>query len=327
VKTRIAKRRAALEGEDQFEPVAAPVRAQLQAAAKHWHIARRAEACVLEQAETPHKFATNFRILQTARLQLEELAYVLADPASAPALARLPAPAGAAAASLAAEPPEFLAQTRVLLTAEMDALNALCAGETDAPIAILRRYVAQMLAETDALDGIVTETAALLRSRNGSLPPEQADIVTRWLRQGIGSIGWGLAESAKITRWAERLAPPPAGPSTEVTVVLRTNLQTDVRSSINLRAEYFVPCRLPFVAACMFDTDVQPLTLRFRVPLFYAGRVSLVWLKTPVLRTPDEIEILECRVSNDPGVNRIVPPAELHCGKKGIISTPLLFLT
>ena len=325
-KTRVARRRAALEEVDHFEPAAAPVRAALQAQATAWHVAQRAEACALELAHQPQGLSANLAVLQGLRLRLEELGFALAAPEALPALARLP-PAAVPPAPLADEPPAFFAACRAMLDAGTAVLVRLAALSEAAgrAIAPLRRFAALQAAEAVALDNAVADIVALLRARAAALPPVQRDSVLQLLHDDLANIARRLTEGSALDGWAARLERAQTPSYTTVEVVLRTEA-TEGAMLLNMRAEYAVPHRLAYMRNAMFTAAPQPVTLRFYVPLLYAGRVTLCRFLSPAGKSTDITEILECRASNGSAVSRSVPPGAFYRDEQGNWVSPPLFL-
>ena len=325
-KTRVAKRRAALEGVDHFEPAAAPVRAALQAQASAWHVALRGETCALELAHESQGLSASLLILQGVRLRLEELGFALAEQDALPALARLPA-ATTPPAPLAEEPPAFFAQCHARLAAEAAALVRLAALSEAAARAVtpLRRFITLLAAEAAALESAVAATSDLLRARYPALPPAQQDSLLRLLQEDIAVISRRLTVAAKQSGWTARLERAQIASYTMVEAVLRTSITEGV-ILLSLRAEYAVPHRLAFMRNAMLSAASQPVTARFYVPLLYAGRVTFCAFAGPGGKYTGVTEILECRVSNDAGVSRNVPPGAFYRDEQGDWVSPPLFL-
>jgi hypothetical protein len=111
-----------------------------------------------------------------------------------------------------------------------------------------------------------------------------------------------------------------------VVAVLRTSMLNGIAGILSLRAEYSLPHRLAFIGNVPFDTETQPVTLHFHVPLLYAGRVTLCCVAGQTTRSPEHIEILELTVSNEPGAKRAIQPAAFHRDDQGNLVSPLIFV-
>jgi hypothetical protein len=328
-KSRTAKRRAALAGEDDFEPAAAPVRAALAARSHAWHVARRAEACGIELALRHQGVAGDLVALQAARLRLEEIGYALSVPEGAAALARLSAPPDMpAGAVLPDAPPEFLQECRAGLAAEAVALGRLreLSDEAAAAMAPLERQLALLADEVLALERAVGEVMDLLRGRSASLPPPQAEMMAAVLQAEFELIRRRLRGAGAAAGWQARLGPEAAASSTEVQIVLRTGAVESGAAMFSVRTEYLVPHRVPFMRNFMFHTTEQPVVMRFKMPLLYAGRVTLCNFAKPGPHRPEVLEILEVTVCNDPGQKRSVPVDRLYRDEEGNWVSPPLVL-
>lgn len=325
VKAQLARRRAALGEADDFTPAAAPVRAELEAAARVWHARRRAEALALEIAQVNFGHAGLLTSLQAVRERRAEVAYALEQPAARAALARLPAPAGEVLETVMPEVQGAFSQVTAQFAERAAELEALVPMLGDTALRPLMRLIGLLRDETKAQDLSFTAFAALLHAHGDELAPVQRRTLGMLMQADFELALKKLERAVTLMAWAPRMLQKPAAYTT-IEIVMRTSAIDHPNALLTLRADYAVPYRQPFMNGCMFVTDQQPVTLHFRVPLLYAGRITLCPVHGIRAGTPDEMEILTIEMINAPGVRRTLAKDEFHRDERGNLVFPLVFL-
>lgn len=326
-KAQVARRRAALGEPDDFSPAAALVRAELEAAVLVWHGTHRAEALTLEIAQSSWGPAAILLASQVGRERQEEVGFALRQAEARGALAWLPPPTVEAPPDTTIpEQREAFARVDAKFAEQLAALEALAPVLGASPLRPLIRFLILLRDETKAQELAFAQVLSLLHTHGGELPPAQLQTLREIVLADSQRAVQNLESAVTATDWAPCISRPVAALYTTVEAVLRTSAVSLPSALLTLRAEYVVPQRLPFATSCMFLTEQQPVTLRFRVPLLYTGRVALCPFRGPRAASPDEIELLKLEFINEPGARRVVAKDEFYRDERGNLMFPLVCL-
>lgn len=330
VKTLVAGRLAAMGNEDGFAEAAALARGRLESRCLGWHAAQRADACLQAAAARENSLGGTLRALQTLRLRLEELGFVLGTPDAEPALAllcRCVAPAGGDFDARSVEVPAMFARFHDefrRVQAGLDALQERLGPQ--ASLQRLSRHTTAFAREAAGLDATLAQTVALFCARGAALPDTQQAHIAAILAGDFRSIKYQMGKALQQTARAEAIAEPRIGSFTTIEATMTTADRSDGRPMMSLYAEYTVPHRLGFVTYFRFDTDEQPALLRFHVPLLYAGRVTLHMWRLPGTKVVEDVELLSIELFNNPGPRKAVDVSSFHKNEHGHLVSPPVFM-
>jgi hypothetical protein len=333
-KALLARRRDALDPGTGVAEAAAPFEQRLRAALRSWHVGHRLRAFMAEMAFGGFGLTHAMRSAEELRLRLAEIGYLMLEGN----WAALAAPLAALHPETPDEAPPAFLPNAVLqeLDESQGALDELrlLAGkclhdgpESASDAARFFQLIARLRAELHTLDAALAAFERQFAEARPGLTAAENRLIDRLL---AASLAAQAALFARLPRWPdliEALADPRTAAYTTIELTISSPpVENHPSVTVGVQAEYAAPHRFGFGDPGRFMADGRGQTLKFHVPLFYAGRVSIHPSLPGEPGRPIQAELLNVEVYNQGQRRRGIPVGSFERNQAGFFVSPPVYL-